>query len=83
MFLKGPSFGLFSTFFCFLVRTHKSYNGFLETSLFFGMNNGDQEIERWVNVIFVLVALFAGLILGYSAYDSCLLTSTDPPANWA
>jgi len=42
-----------------------------------------QEISRWAYVIFVVVALLAGLILGYSAYDSYLLTSTDPPANWA
>ncbi len=42
-----------------------------------------QEIARWAYIIFVVVAIFAGLILGYSAYDSYVLTPTDPPANWA
>jgi len=42
-----------------------------------------QEIARWAYVIFVVVAVLAGLILGYSAYDSYVLTPTDPPANWA
>ena len=42
-----------------------------------------QEIARWAYIIFVVVAVFAGLILGYSAYDSYVLTPTDPPANWA
>lgn len=42
-----------------------------------------QEIARWAYIIFFVVALFAGLILGYSAYDSYVLTPTDPPDNWA
>jgi hypothetical protein len=47
-----------------------------------------QEIARWAYIIFVVVAVLAGLILGYSAYDSYrydpyILTPTDPPANWA
>jgi hypothetical protein len=42
-----------------------------------------QEIARWAYIIFVVVAVLAGLILGYSAYDSYVLTPTDPPANWA
>jgi len=42
-----------------------------------------QEIARWAYIIFVVVAVSAGLILGYSAYASYVLTPTDPPANWA
>jgi len=42
-----------------------------------------QEIARWAYIIFVVVAVLAGLILGYSAYDSYVLTPLDPPANWA
>ena len=42
-----------------------------------------QEIARWAYIIFVVVAILAGLILGYSAYDSYILTPTDPPAYWA
>ena len=42
-----------------------------------------QEIARWAYIIFVVVAILAGLILGYSAYDSYVLTPTDPPAYWA
>jgi len=42
-----------------------------------------QEISRWAYIIFVVVAVSAGLILGYSAYDSYVLTPTDPPVNWA
>ena len=42
-----------------------------------------QEIARWAFIIFFVVAIFAGLILGYLAYDSYVLTPTDPPANWA
>jgi len=42
-----------------------------------------QEIARWAYIIFVVVAVLAGLILGYSAYDLYVLTPTDPPANWA
>jgi hypothetical protein len=42
-----------------------------------------QEIARWAFIIFFVVAIFAGLIFGYSAYDSYVLTPTDPPANWA
>jgi len=42
-----------------------------------------QEIARWAYIIFVVVAVLAGLILGYSAYASYVLTPTDPPANWA
>ena len=42
-----------------------------------------QEIARWAFIIFFVVAIFAGLILGYSAYDSYVFTPTDPPANWA
>jgi len=42
-----------------------------------------QEIARWAYIIFVVVAIFVGLILGYSAYDSYVLTPTDPPTNWA
>ena len=42
-----------------------------------------QEIAQWAYVIFVVVVLLSGFILGYSAYDSYVLTPTDPPANWA
>lgn len=42
-----------------------------------------QEIARWAFIIFIVVAVVAGLVLGYSAYDSYVLTPTDPPANWA
>ncbi|PVX25550.1 MAG: hypothetical protein CW691_04225 [Candidatus Bathyarchaeum sp.] len=42
-----------------------------------------QEIAQWAYIIFVVVAILAGLILGYSAYDSYLITPTDPPVNWA
>jgi hypothetical protein len=42
-----------------------------------------QEIARWAYTIFIVVAVLAGLILGYSAYASYVLTPTDPPANWA
>jgi hypothetical protein len=42
-----------------------------------------QEIARWAYIIFIVVAVLAGLILGYSAYDSYVLTPLDPPANWA
>jgi hypothetical protein len=42
-----------------------------------------QEIARWAYIIFIVVAVLAGLILGYSAYASYVLTPTDPPANWA
>jgi hypothetical protein len=42
-----------------------------------------QEIARWAYIIFVVVAVLAGLILGYSAYASYVLTPLDPPANWA
>ena len=41
------------------------------------------EIARWAFVIFVVVALLAGFILGYSAYSSYLIAPSDPPANWA
>ena len=42
-----------------------------------------QEIARWAYVIFVVVAVLAGLILGYSAFSSYFLTPIDPPVNWA
>jgi len=42
-----------------------------------------QEIARWAYIIFIVVAVLAGLILGYSAYASYVLTPTDPPTNWA
>jgi len=42
-----------------------------------------QEIARWAFIVFFVVALLAGLILGYSAYDSYVLTPLDPPDNWA
>lgn len=42
-----------------------------------------KEIARWAYVIFVVVVLLAGFILGYSAYDSYVVTPTDPPVNWA
>ena len=42
-----------------------------------------QEIARWAYIIFVVVAIVAGLVLGYTAYDSYTTTPTDPPANWA
>jgi len=42
-----------------------------------------QEIARWAYIIFVVVALLAGLLLGYFAYDSYVLTPIDPPENWA
>ena len=42
-----------------------------------------KEIARWAYVIFVVVVLLAGFILGYSAYDSYVSTPIDPPVNWA
>ena len=42
-----------------------------------------KEIARWAYVIFVVVVLLAGFILGYSAYDSYVVTPTNPPVNWA
>ncbi|UCC57792.1 MAG: hypothetical protein JSW14_05305 [Candidatus Bathyarchaeum sp.] len=42
-----------------------------------------QEIARWAYIIFVVVAIVAGLVLGYSAYASYTTLPTDPPANWA
>ncbi len=42
-----------------------------------------QEIARWAYLAFVLVALLVGFVLGYSAYDSYLLSPADPPVNWA
>lgn len=42
-----------------------------------------QQIPKWAYVIFIVVAVLAGLILGYSAYSSYLLPPTDPPTNWA
>ncbi len=42
-----------------------------------------QEIARWAFIVFFVVALLAGLILGYSTYDSYVLTPLDPPDNWA
>ncbi|MDG6221974.1 MAG: hypothetical protein IAX21_07675 [Candidatus Bathyarchaeota archaeon] len=41
-----------------------------------------QEIARWVFIAFVLVAILVGFILGYSAYDSYLLSPADPPLDW-
>jgi hypothetical protein len=50
----------------------------------FGIINMDiQEIARWVYVIFVAVVLLAGLILGYSAFDSYVFMPADPPVHWA
>jgi len=42
-----------------------------------------QEIARWAYVLFVLIAVLAGFILGFSAHDSYVLTPADPPVNWA
>jgi hypothetical protein len=42
-----------------------------------------EEIARWAFIIFVIVAIVAGLVLGYSAYASYSTTPADPPANWA
>jgi hypothetical protein len=42
-----------------------------------------QEIAQWAYIIFVVVAVLAGLILGYTAFDSYLITPDDPPTNWA
>lgn len=42
-----------------------------------------QEIAQWAYIIFVVVAILAGLILGYLAYDSYTTMPADPPANWA
>ena len=42
-----------------------------------------QEIARWAYIIFVVVAIVAGLVLGYSAYASYTTLPADPPANWA
>ena len=42
-----------------------------------------EEIARWAYIIFVIVAIVAGLVLGYSAYASYSTTPADPPANWA
>jgi hypothetical protein len=43
-----------------------------------------QEIARWAYIIFVVVAIVAGLVLGYSAYAEATPTSDDAiPAYWA
>jgi len=42
-----------------------------------------QEIARWAFIIFVVVAILAGLILGFMAYDSYATMPADPPHNWA
>ena len=42
-----------------------------------------QEVARWAYVLFVLIAVLAGFILGFSAHDSYVLTPADPPVNWA
>jgi hypothetical protein len=42
-----------------------------------------QEIGRWAYIIFVVVAILAGLILGYLAFSSYVLMPADSPANWA
>lgn len=42
-----------------------------------------QEIARWAYIIFVVVAIVAGLVLGYSAFALYTTLPTDPPANWA
>ena len=42
-----------------------------------------QEIAKWAYLTFVLVAIVVGFVLGYSAYDSYLLSPADPPVSWA
>jgi hypothetical protein len=43
-----------------------------------------QEIARWAYIIFVIVAIVAGFILGYTAYAETTPTSDDAiPAYWA
>lgn len=42
-----------------------------------------EEIVRWAYVVFVVVAIVAGLVLGYSAYSSYTTTADEPPTNWA
>ena len=42
-----------------------------------------QDIARWAYIIFVIVAIVGGLVLGYSAFASYSTTPVDPPANWA
>ena len=42
-----------------------------------------QEIAKWAYLAFVMVAILVGFVLGYSAYDSYLLSPADPPVSWA
>ena len=42
-----------------------------------------QEIARWAYLAFVLVAILVGFVQGYSAYDSYVLSPTNPPVSWA
>lgn len=62
---------------------HARFKWDSEHTCVFGIKMEMQEIARWAFIIFVVVAVLAGLILGYLAYDSYALTPTDPPSNWA
>ncbi|MFX0107900.1 MAG: hypothetical protein ACFE7R_06435 [Candidatus Hodarchaeota archaeon] len=42
-----------------------------------------EAIAGWAYIAFVVVAIIAGLVLGYSAYNSYSPTPADPPAHWA
>ena len=42
-----------------------------------------EDIARWAYIIFVVIAIVAGLVLGYMAYDAYTTLPANPPANWA
>ncbi len=42
-----------------------------------------QKVTRWAYIIFVVIAILNGLIMGYLAYTSYTATPDDPPSYWA
>ena len=42
-----------------------------------------EDIARWAYILFVVIAIVAGLVLGYMAYDSYTTLPANPPADWA
>lgn len=42
-----------------------------------------EAIAKWAYIVFVVVAILAGLVLGYSAYASYTTLPDDPPDHWA
>jgi hypothetical protein len=68
------------------IYTRKIYNELAKIPMFLrGKYMGMQDIARWAYTIFVIVAIIAGLVLGYLAYSEStpIASGADPPANWA